>query len=108
MICRLWGVAEAMPCPHGCVTSASPLSNMDTLEALLDSLSAGGSDEDVEGMRRLLRRASTDPHAAELLAGFLRGDRTGTAAPARFLAGGAPAARTAGRSGSSRPVPADG
>lgn len=85
MICRLWGVAEAMPCPHGCVVSGPLLSDIATLEALLDSLAAGGTSEDVEGMRALLRQASSDPYAAQLLAGFLRGDRSRAADLAAFL-----------------------
>lgn len=85
MICRLWGVAEAMPCPHGCTTSRPLLSDIATLEALLDSFAVGGTTSDIEGIRALLRAAAEDDQAAELLAGFLRGDRSQTAELAAFM-----------------------
>ncbi|MCO7221547.1 YkgJ family cysteine cluster protein [Klenkia sp. PcliD-1-E] len=88
MICRLWGVAEAMPCPHGCTTTAAPLTDIETLEALLDSFQIGGSAQDIDGMRTLLRSAAVDPHAAQLLAGFLRGDRSQSAELAALLLAG--------------------
>lgn len=93
MICRLWGAAEAMPCPHGCTTDAPPLTDIETLEALLDSFQIGGSSHDIDSMRTLLRAAAVDPYAAHLLAGFLRGDRSQSAELAAFLLAGRRAIR---------------
>lgn len=86
--------ADDLPAAGGCGGDAVParlcvsgllLSDITTLEVLLDSLATGGSSQDVEGMRALLRAAAGDPYAAQLLAGFLRGYRTGSAELASFL-----------------------
>lgn len=37
MICRLWGVAENMPCPHGCVPEGGYLSRTEAA-AILDEI----------------------------------------------------------------------
>ncbi len=78
MICRLWGVAASMPCPHGCIPTGGYLTDTDTLRRLLASLETGGHPQ--TGTRRLLEQCMADPHAATLMAAMLRGDPTATPA----------------------------
>ena len=84
MICRLWGTAAAMPCPHGCTPAGGHLSDRQVLEAMLASYDAGGHQGTAAardaGMADLLRACTGDEAAAGLLARFLRGDRTVTTA----------------------------
>lgn len=78
MICRLWGIAASMPCPHGCTPTGGHLTDTDTLRRLLASLETGGHPH--TGTRRLLEQCMADPHAATLMAAMLRGDPTATPA----------------------------
>lgn len=78
MICRLWGVAASMPCPHGCTPTGGYLTDTDTLRRLLASLETGGHPH--TGTRQLLEQCMADPHAAALMAAMLRGDPTATSA----------------------------
>jgi hypothetical protein len=50
MLCRLWGVVESMPCPHGCVPQGGHLTEARGHELLTASLRAGGGHD----ARRLL------------------------------------------------------
>lgn len=43
MICRLWGVSEAMPCEHGCEVTPRPLTDAETRDYLQRSLDIGGT-----------------------------------------------------------------
>lgn len=73
MICRLWGTATAMPCPHGCTPHGAPLSDQATLEAIAASLDTGGHPD--AGLRGVLATCMNDPTAAALMAARLRGQR---------------------------------
>jgi len=42
MICRLWGVTEAMPCPFGCVPEGGHISREEGFEFLRRSFEIGG------------------------------------------------------------------
>jgi len=59
MICRLWGIAASMPCPHGCTPTGGHLTDTDTLRRLLASLETGGHP--YTGTRRLLEQCMADP-----------------------------------------------
>ena len=76
MICRLWGAAAAMPCPHGCLPPHALLNDTTTLRAMIDSLDTGGWDSSIAPIRDLLDRAMADPTRAALMARYLRGDHT--------------------------------
>lgn len=80
MICRLWGVADSMPCPHGCVPAGGLLDDATAMRWMLTSLEAGGHDKHGPQIRALLELALHDTDAASMLARFLRGDRSITIA----------------------------
>ena len=42
MVCRLWGVVEAMPCPFGCVPEGGRLSNEEGMRLMKAAVDAGG------------------------------------------------------------------
>ena len=74
MVCRLWGTAASMPCPHGCTPTSGRMGDRATLQALADSLAIGGHPD--EGLADLLHLLMDDPVAAALVARMLRGDHT--------------------------------
>jgi hypothetical protein len=55
LICRLWGVAESMPCPYGCEPERW-LGDREAYSLMMDGMEAGGWSQpaDVDEMRRLL------------------------------------------------------
>lgn len=70
LICRLWGVAEAMPCPHGCEPERW-LNDKEARELLFDAMEVGGwpeGDMDVDAMREALK----DPQLAVRVSGVAR------------------------------------
>lgn len=89
MVCRLWGAAAAMPCPHGCVPVGGGLvEDRRVLSWLLASLEVGGHAFVADPrMRGVLDAVQGDEVAAGLLGRFLRGDRSVTTALAARLAG---------------------
>lgn len=76
LICRAWGVADSMPCPHGCEATGT-LGDRELFELLLESFDVGGNRYDKQGeeMRAFLVMFD-DPEIAPLLARFIRGDRS--------------------------------
>lgn len=72
MICRIWGSAAALPCPHGCTPTGGHLDDRATLQLLADSLAAGGHRDG--GLADVLHLVMDDPVAAALVARMLRGD----------------------------------
>jgi hypothetical protein len=42
LVCRLWGVEETMPCPHGCVPAGGHLPHSEGSSLMQISLEAGG------------------------------------------------------------------
>lgn len=77
MICRLWGVADAMRCPHGCTPRDGYLTDTETIELMLASLVAGGhalldNPRIAEGVMDLARQ----PGVADLVLRLVRGDPT--------------------------------
>jgi hypothetical protein len=74
MICRLWGVADAMRCPHGCRPTEGWLPDQTAMTLLLDSLAAGGSPLTIALPQ--LRAMVTQPALRPALGRLLRGDRT--------------------------------
>ena len=87
MVCRLWGTAAAMPCPHGCVPAGGVVDDPRVMSWLLASLEAGGHPFVADPrMRGVLEAAQGDEVAAGLLGRFLRGDRSVAPALAGRLA----------------------
>jgi hypothetical protein len=76
MVCRLWGTAEALPCPHGCRPQGGPVTDAQALRWLLASLHVGGHQDADAGE---LETALSDATAAALLSRLLRGDRSAAA-----------------------------
>lgn len=74
MICRLWGVADAMRCPHGCRPTTGWLPDQETFTLLLDSLDLGGSP--YATVMPQLRAMIAQPALRPAIARLLRGDRT--------------------------------
>ena len=73
MVCRLWGAAASMPCPHGCVPEGGVLDDATAMRMLAASLDAGGHRD--AGLRELLDACMADPQAGALMAARLRGHR---------------------------------
>ena len=73
MVCRLWGAAASMPCPHGCVPDGGLLDDASAMGMLAASLDAGGHRD--AGLRELLATCMADPQAGALMAARLRGHR---------------------------------
>ncbi|WP_157641353.1 hypothetical protein [Longispora albida] len=71
MVCRVWGAAEAMACPHGCrPASAELLGDRELLELMLDSFTVGGGPwpaEQITAMRHLSARPDLLPVLAAIL-----------------------------------------
>lgn len=82
MVCRIWGAAESMPCPHGCgpADGRALLSAGEALELLVTSLEVGGSslDDQIAQLRPYLH----DPEIIGLLTAMVGGDPT---APAKLI-----------------------
>lgn len=77
MICRLWGVADAMRCPHGCRPTTGWLPDQEAFTLLLDSLDVGGSP--YATVMPQLRAMIAQPALRPALGRLLRGDRTAQA-----------------------------
>lgn len=78
MVCRLWGAAESMPCPHGCQPTKM-LSDNEALALLMESMKIGGGGRGgavEDNDEKLMQAAMADETLAPLMAAFIRGDRT--------------------------------
>jgi Fe-S-cluster containining protein len=74
-VCRLWGVAESMPCRHGCTPDGGRLLTDDeAMELQLQTLEVGGARHggDTARARLLLQQV---PELKPLMARVMRGDR---------------------------------
>ena len=47
LICRLWGIDEAMPCEHGCVPQGGHIPQMQSMKLLKAALVIGGGKYDL-------------------------------------------------------------
>ncbi|MDQ1585858.1 MAG: uncharacterized protein QOH80_1223 [Actinomycetota bacterium] len=72
-ICRAWGVAESMRCPHGCIPEGGWLSDDEVMMMLMQSNVIGGHGFDHE--KKELLEVLTDPQVRPLYARFTRGER---------------------------------
>ena len=73
MVCRLWGTAASMPCPHGCTPDGGLLDDATAIGMLAASLEIGGHRD--AGLRELLAACMADPEAGALMSARLRGHR---------------------------------
>lgn len=57
VVCRLWGVVESMPCPHGCRPEGGLMSDVEGFEimALVREIGGNGSPEDTAIVREAVR-----------------------------------------------------
>lgn len=70
-VCRLWGAAESMPCPHGC-KPVRMLDDAETMDYLMRSMVVGGRfTEDERAKAAAIFR---DPVVAEAMGRVMRGD----------------------------------
>lgn len=78
MICRIWGIAAVMPCPHGCRPDGGLVDDATALSWVLDALDAGGGHAGTHTalVRQLVAASAADPTASRLLGRYLRGDRS--------------------------------
>jgi Fe-S-cluster containining protein len=44
MVCRLWGLVEGMPCPHGCRPDGGLLPDTEGRRLLIEAERIGGTD----------------------------------------------------------------
>jgi Fe-S-cluster containining protein len=58
MICRVWGSAEGMPCPYGCMPKdgAALLTDPEAYELLGDAIEAGGASDGRNGITGAMLR----------------------------------------------------
>ena len=73
MVCRLWGAAASMRCPHGCLPDGGVMGDREALGALLASLEVGGHRDD--GVRAVMQACLDDEVAAGLMGALIRGRR---------------------------------
>lgn len=73
MVCRLWGTAASMPCPHGCAPEDGVRGDREVLGALMASLEVSGHRD--AGVREVMQACLADEEASALLAALLRGQR---------------------------------
>lgn len=73
MICRLWGVTDAMRCPHGCRPAGGYLADRDALNLLLDAFEVGGGGYSPAAIAEI-RRLLDVPELLPLLSRLMRGD----------------------------------
>lgn len=76
LICRLWGVAESMPCPSGCEVSPRMLTDLEAYAFIFRANEIGGhprygGQEDLREWAKL----NDDPEIGPLIARFIRGDQ---------------------------------
>jgi hypothetical protein len=76
MICRLWGLVETMPCPHGCRPEGGLLSAEDGFRLLGLTMEVGGQPEDFAGLTLdLVELALADPVMSVAMNRLARGQR---------------------------------
>lgn len=75
MICRLWGLVKALPCPYGCRPEGGLLSDADGMRLLVEAERIGGSEGD--RMLRALEQLSAlpDDELLALVAPLVSGSR---------------------------------
>lgn len=73
LICRLWGLVEAMACPHGCRPEGGFLDDTTALEFLARSLEIGGRPHSLPKLPAAkVRQAMSAPHLAAAVGQLLR------------------------------------
>jgi hypothetical protein len=84
MICRLWGLVEAMACPYGCMPEGGWLDDTTAMELLARSIEIGGRTGTLDAPSvAQVRRLMADRRIAAMAAAVMRGGRPGCVAKAR-------------------------
>lgn len=73
LICRLWGVAESMPCTYGCKPNPGYVRDEDAMQAIAYSVEVGGGEAASASQVAALLE---DPEVAPLIKRLIRGDRS--------------------------------
>ncbi len=77
LICRLWGVAESMPCVWGCKPKRL-LTDDEAYDLIFRVIEIGGHplyDLSAGKMRRAMKEFQEDPELGPLLARYIRGEK---------------------------------
>lgn len=74
MVCRLWGVADSMPCEHGCKPTRV-LTDEETYEYLFKSMEIGGHYAHKGAEYQQFLEILRDPEIGPLMSRFIRGER---------------------------------
>lgn len=73
MICRMWGVVESMPCPHGCIPEGGLMPDDEAFPLLTRTLEAGGRPASFSKVSEdLVRVALADENTRRALIGHAR------------------------------------
>ena len=76
ILCRLWGLVEAMACPYGCMPEGGWLDDTTAMEFLTRSLDIGGRPATLPGPpTELVRALMADPDVAAKVGRVMRGGR---------------------------------
>lgn len=67
MVCRTWGTNAAQPCPHDCEINGEPLTPVQMLELINESLVVGGHPKYGPAELQQLRAAIADPEKYDQL-----------------------------------------
>jgi Fe-S-cluster containining protein len=84
MICRLWGVADSMRCPHGCRPANRWMPDQETMDLLLESFQVGGGP--LANVTPRLRAMIAQPALRPAVGRLLRGDLSAHAEIVEWIA----------------------
>lgn len=74
LICRMWGVVESMPCPHGCRPEGGLMPDGEAFELMLETHRIGGGE--FSGVAAgVVRELMKDPQARAAVKDFARRGR---------------------------------
>jgi hypothetical protein len=88
MICRLWGIADSMRCPHGCRPATRWMPDQETMDLLLESFEVGGGP--LANVTPQLRAMIAQPALRPAVGRLLRGDLSAHAEIVEWIAGHQP------------------
>jgi hypothetical protein len=77
MICRLWGVTEGMPCPHGCKVTPAPMPDREAMGLLAEVMETGGAQGRARNWRQLVEATYDMPEGRAFLEALMQRGREG-------------------------------
>lgn len=74
LVCRLWGLVEAMACPYGCRPEGGWLDDTTGMELIARSLDIGGRTSTMDGpTAAAVRQLMANPRIASMVGAVMRG-----------------------------------